>query len=233
MLAASPSRVVPRRSTSALPNMAETCPLRMTLVAGAVFAAGEESGDVEVGCSGRIVGIFLAGLPRALSSAAKEYDRAQAQQEQGQSMPILTSRMLRVPRRSIAPATMIPPLTTQERGFTRKLDAPTTMRITGHDWLNGNPFSWSTRNRAPATISARPMVIRWAEVEIANVAMPFSRSRTGGPKLSHSRPPLGLPTNMILAPSLRLRSLRRAGCPRGPVPVLARPTTRVVQTRQV
>ena len=59
------------------------------------------------------------------------------------------------------------------------------------------------------------MVIRWAEVEIANVAMPFSRSRTGGPKLSNARLPLVL---QILAPSLRLRSLRRAGLSSWPCP---------------
>ena len=46
-----------------------------------MFTAREESGYVEVRCSGRTGGVLRAGAPRASSSAAEEYDCAQDEQE--------------------------------------------------------------------------------------------------------------------------------------------------------
>ena len=81
MLAASPSRVVPRRSTSALPNMAETCPLRKLWSLMRCSLPAKKADMLRSDVPAAPVAFCGRGAPRASSSAAEENECAQDEQE--------------------------------------------------------------------------------------------------------------------------------------------------------
>ena len=132
-VASLPSRVLPRRSTSAEPNMAEACPLRKFWSSMRCSPPANIADTSRSGVPTEPVNSCCRDTRGRLLRPPKRITAPRPSRSTGQRMPKLTSRTPSDPRRNIAPATVSPPLTTHDRGFTSKLEPPTTMSIKGHD----------------------------------------------------------------------------------------------------